>query len=284
MPDGRIKFLHVMARATRDSEGRLEYIGAVQDVTQRTLSDEALTKSRSELAHITRVMSLGILTASIAHEINQPLAGIITNAETCLQMLDDNPPDIAGARETALRSIRDGNRAADVIGRLRSLFRRKDFVVEITDLNEATQEVITLSSGELRRNRVILQMDLADDLPLVNGDRVQLQQVIINLFRNAIDAMKEIEDRPRQLRIQTERDGAENVRLTVQDTGIGFAPETADRLFESFFSTKNDGMGIGLAISRSIVEAHHGKIWATLNAGPGSTFAFSIPCGSNGIQ
>jgi PAS domain S-box-containing protein len=284
MPDGRIKFLHVMARATRDSEGRLEYIGAVQDVTQRTLSDEALTKSRSELAHITRVMSLGILTASIAHEINQPLAGIITNAETCLQMLDDNPPDIAGARETALRSIRDGNRAADVIGRLRSLFRRKDFVVEITDLNEATQEVITLSSGELRRNRVILQMDLADDLPLVNGDRVQLQQVIINLFRNAIDAMKEIEDRPRQLLIQTERDGAENVRLTVQDTGIGFAPETADRLFESFFSTKNDGMGIGLAISRSIVEAHHGKIWATLNAGPGSTFAFSIPCGSNGIQ
>lgn len=284
MPDGRIKFLHVMARATRDSEGRLEYIGAVQDVTQRTLSDEALTKSRSELAHITRVMSLGILTASIAHEINQPLAGIITNAETCLQMLDDNPPDIAGARETALRSIRDGNRAADVIGRLRSLFKRKDFVVEITDLNEATQEVITLSSGELRRNRVILQMDLADDLPLVNGDRVQLQQVIINLFRNAIDAMKEVEDRPRQLLIQTEKDGAENIRLTVRDSGIGFAPETADRLFESFYSTKNEGMGIGLAISRSIVEAHHGKIWATLNPGPGSTFAFSIPCGSNGTQ
>jgi PAS domain S-box-containing protein len=284
MPDGRIKFLHVMARATRDSEGRLEYIGAVQDVTQRTLSDEALTKSRSELAHITRVMSLGILTASIAHEINQPLAGIITNAETCLQMLDDNPPDIAGARETALRSIRDGNRAADVIGRLRSLFKRKDFVVEITDLNEATQEVITLSSGELRRNRVILQMDLADDLPLVNGDRVQLQHVIINLFRNAIDAMKEVEDRPRQLLIQTEKDGAENIRLTVRDSGIGFAPETADRLFESFYSTKNEGMGIGLAISRSIVEAHHGKIWATLNPGPGSTFAFSIPCGSNGTQ
>jgi len=222
-------------------------------------------------------MRLGILTASIAHEINQPLAGIITNAETCLQMLDDNPPDIAGARETALRSIRDGNRAADVIGRLRSLFRRKDFVVEITDLNEATQEVITLSSGELRRNRVILQMDLADDLPLVNGDRVQLQQVIINLFRNAIDAMKEIEDRPRQLLIQTERDGAENVRLTVQDTGIGFAPETADRLFESFFTTKEDGMGIGLSVSHSIIQAHHGRLWASANDGPGSSFSFSIP-------
>jgi PAS domain S-box-containing protein len=284
MPDGRIKFLHVMARATRDFEGRLEYIGAVQDVTQRMLSEEALTKSRSELAHIARAMSLGILTASIAHEVNQPLAGIITNAETCLQMLDDKPPDIAGARETALRSIRDGNRASDVIARLRSLFKRKDFVAEIMDLNEATREVIALSSGELRGSRVVLQMDLADDLALVNGDRVQLQQVIINLLRNAIDAMKEIEDRPRQLLIQTGGDGAENARLTVQDTGIGFAPETADRLFESFYSTKNDGMGIGLAISRSIIEAHHGQIWATLNHGPGATFAFSIPCDSSGTQ
>jgi len=277
MPDGRTKFLHVMARATRDFEGRLEYIGAVQDVTQRMLSEEALTKSRSELAHVSRVMSLGILTASIAHEVNQPLAGIITNAETCLQMLDDNPPDIEGARETALRSIRDGNRASDVVARLRSLFKRKDFVAEMIDLNEATREVIALSSGELRRSRVVLQMDLVDDLPPVNGDRVQLQQVIINLLRNAIDAMREVEDRPRQLLIQTERDGAVNVRLIMQDAGVGFAPDTADRLFESFYSTKNDGMGIGLAISRSIVEAHHGRIWATLNHGPGSTFAFSIP-------
>jgi PAS domain S-box-containing protein len=279
MPDGRIKFLHVMARATRDFEGRLEYIGAVQDITQRMLSEEALTKSRSELAHITRVMSLGILTASITHEVNQPLAGIITNAETCLQMLGDNPPDIEGARETALRSIRDGNRAADIIARLRSLFKRRQFVAEIIDLNEAAREVIALSSGELRRSRVVLQMDLADNLPPVNGDRVQLQQVIINLLRNAIDAMREIEDRPRQLQIRTESDGGENVRLIMQDTGVGFAPDTADRLFESFYSTKNDGMGIGLAISRSIIEAHHGQIWATSNHGPGSTFAFSIPRG-----
>jgi PAS domain S-box-containing protein len=279
LADGRIKFLHVMARATRDLEGRLEYIGAVQDVTQRILSEEALTRSRSELAQITRVMSLGILTASIAHEVNQPLAGIITNAETCLQMLQDNPPDIEGARETALRSIRDGNRASDVIARLRSLFKRKESVAENIDLNDATREVIALSSGELRRSRVVLQMDLADDLPPVNGDRVQLQQVIINLLRNAIDAMREIEDRPRQLQIQTEKDVGGNVRLIMQDTGVGFAPGTADRLFESFYSTKNDGMGIGLAISRSIVEAHHGQIWATSNHGQGSTFAFSIPRG-----
>jgi len=280
MSEGRIKFLHVMARATRDLEGRLEYIGAVQDVTQRILSEEALTKSRSELAHITRVMSLGILTASIAHEVNQPLAGIITNAETCLQMLDGNPPDIEGARGTALRTIRDGNRASQVIARLRALYKRKEVVAEIIDLNEATREVIALSLSELRRNRVILQQDFADDLPPVNGDRVQLQQVIMNLMRNSLDAMRDIEDRPRQLLIKTEKDDGENVRLTVQDTGIGFAPDAADRLFESFYSTKSDGMGIGLAISRSIIEAHHGRIWATLNHGPGSTFAFSIPRGS----
>jgi PAS domain S-box-containing protein len=281
MPDGRIKFLHVMARATRDPEGRLEYIGAVQDVTQRMLSDEALTKSRAEIAHIARVLSLGVLTASIAHEISQPLAGIIINAEMCLQMLDDNPPDIEGARETAVRSIRDGTRASDVIVRLRSLFTRKESVAEIIDLNEAAREVIALSFSELRRNRVALRLDFADGLPRVNGDRVQLQQVIINLLRNAMDAMREIEDRPRQLVIQTERDGGENVRLIVQDSGVGFAPDTADRLFESFYSTKSDGMGIGLAISRSIIEAHHGRIWATLNPGPGSTFLFSLPCGSN---
>lgn len=281
MPDGRIKFLHVMARATWDAEGRLEYIGAVQDITQRMLSEEALTKSRSELAHITRVMSLGILTASIAHEVNQPLAGIITNAEACLQMLDENPPDVEGARETARRSIRDGNRASEVIARLRSLFRREEVVAEIIDLNEATREVLALSSSELRRNRVVLQSEFADDLPPVSGDRVQLQQVIMNLLRNAIDAMREIEDRPRQLLIQTEKDGDSNIRLTVQDAGIGFAPDAADRMFDSFYSTKSGGMGIGLAISRSIIESHRGKIWATLNDGPGSTFAFSIPCVSH---
>lgn len=282
MPDGRVKFLQVMARATRDIDGRLEYIGAAQDVSQRVFSEEALTKSRSELAHITRVMSLGILTASIAHEINQPLAGIITNAETCLQMLDDNPPDITGARDTALRSIRDGNRASDVIVRLRSLFKREGNVAEIIDLNEATREVIALVSSELRRNRVILQQDFAEDLLPVKGDRVQIQQVIMNLVRNAIDAMREIEDRPRQLLIKTATEGDNSIRFTAEDSGMGFTPDIADRLFESFYSTKKDGMGIGLAISRSIIEAHHGRIWATPNHGLGSTFAFSLPCGSAG--
>jgi PAS domain S-box-containing protein len=279
--DGTYRWFLFRATALRDSSGNIAaWYGFNTDIDDRKRAEEALTRSRSELAHIARVMSLGILTASIAHEVNQPLAGIITNAETCLQMLDDNPPDIEGARETALRSIRDGNRASDVIARLRSLFKRKESVAESIDLNDATREVIALSSAELRRSRVVLQMELADDLPLVNGDRVQLQQVIVNLLRNAIDAMREIEDRPRQLQIQTEKDGAGNVRLLMQDTGVGFAPGSADRLFESFYSTKDDGMGIGLAISRSIIEAHHGQIWAASNHGHGSTFAFSIPPGS----
>jgi PAS domain S-box-containing protein len=292
--DGVYRWFLFRANPMRDESGEIiKWYGANIDIEDRKqaedavrANEEALTRSRSELAHITRVMSLGILTASIAHEINQPLAGIITNAETCLQMLDDSPPDIAGARDTALRSIRDGNRASDVVARLRSLFKRERGLVEDIDLNEATREVIALSSGELRRNRVILQQDFAEDLPAVSGDRIQIQQVIMNFVRNAIDAMREIEDRPRQLLIKTEKDLNKDIRLSVQDAGVGFAPEIADRLFESFYTTKKDGMGIGLTISRSIIEAHHGQIWATLNDGPGSTFAFSVPSisGASGKQ
>jgi signal transduction histidine kinase len=223
-------------------------------------------------------MSLGALTASIAHEVNQPLSGIITNANTCLRMLAADPPNVDGARETARRTIRDGARASEVITRLRALFTKKDATMESVDLNEATQEVIALSLSELQRNRVILQPELADDLPLVAGDRVQLQQVILNLVRNASDAMSAVDDRPRQLLIRTERDDSESVRLTVQDAGVGFDDQTADRLFEAFYTTKNDGMGIGLSVSRSIIENHHGRLWATANNGPGATFSFSIPC------
>ena len=277
MPDHSVKYLHVVAHATRDQDGRLEYIGAVQDVTERRLSEEALGKARSELAHVARVTSLGALTASIAHEVNQPLSGIITNASTCLRMLAADPPNIDGARETARRTIRDGNRASDVITRLRALFSKKDATTESVDLNEATREVIALSLSELQRNRVILRPELADDLPPVTGDRVQLQQVILNLLRNASDAMSGVDDRPRQLVIRTERDEGDRVRLTVQDAGVGFEPQGADRLFEAFYTTKNDGMGIGLSVSRSIIESHHGRLWAAPNDGPGATFSFSIP-------
>jgi PAS domain S-box-containing protein len=277
MPDHSVKYLHMIAHGTRNEDGELEYIGAVQDVTNRQLSEEALGKARSELAHVARVMSLGALTASIAHEVNQPLSGIITNANTCLRMLAADPPNVDGARETARRTIRDGDRAAAVITRLRALFSKKDATIESVDLNEATREVIALSLSELQRNRVILRSELADNLPPVAGDRVQLQQVILNLVRNASDAMSGVDDRQRQLLIRTEPDEGGQVRLSVHDAGVGFNPQVMDRLFDSFYTTKNDGMGIGLSVSRSIIASHHGRLWATLNEGPGATFSFSIP-------
>jgi signal transduction histidine kinase len=282
MPDHSVKHLRMVAHGLRDQDGRLDYIGAVQDVTDRRLSEEALGKARSELAYVARVTSLGALTASIAHEVNQPLSGIITNASTCLRMLAADPPNIDGARETALRTIRDGNRASDVIQRLRALFSKKIAAGELVDLNEATREVIALSRSELQRNRVILRAELADDLPPVSGDRVQLQQVILNLLLNASDAMSGVDDRPRRLVVRTERDEGDRALLTVEDAGIGFDPRSMDRLFEAFYTTKSGGMGIGLSVSRSIVESHRGRLWAALNDGPGAKFSFSIPRGSGG--
>ena len=277
MPDQSIRYMHAVARATRDQNGELEYIAAVQDVTRRRLSDEALDNARLELAHVARVMSLGALTASIAHEVNQPLSGIITNASTCVRMLDADPPNVVGARETAQRTIRDGRRAADVITRLRALFR-KEATTELVDLNEAASEVIALSRTELERNRVIMRTTLADNLPIVRGDRVQLQQVILNLLRNGSDAMRSVYNRPRMLLLKTKKGADLTVQLSVQDIGRGFEPESLDRLFEAFYTTKSDGMGIGLSVSRSIIENHHGRLWATPNEGPGVTFSFSIPC------
>jgi PAS domain S-box-containing protein len=276
MPDKSVKYLQVVAHATQEND-RLKYVAAVQDVTERRRSDEALGKLRSELAHAARVMGLGTMTASIAHEVNQPLSGIITNASTCLRMLAADPPNIDGARETARRTIRDGNRASDVITRLRALFSKKAAISEAFDLNEATREVIALSLTELQRNRVVLQSDLGENLPAVTGDRVQVQQVILNLLRNASDAMKNVDSRPRWLLIRTEPDGGDCVRLSVRDAGAGFEPESVERLFEPFYTTKSDGMGIGLSVSRSIVERHNGRLWAVPNKGPGVTFSFSIP-------
>jgi PAS domain S-box-containing protein len=277
MPNGSVKYLRTIAHGTRDRDGRPEIIGAIQDITERRLSEDALSQARSDLAHVTRVTSLGVLTASIAHEVNQPLSGIITNAGTCLRMLAAEPPNVEGARETAKRTIRDGNRASELITRLRALFSKKEFTPEPVDLNQATQEVIALSLCELQRNRVILRREFADNLPVVNGDRVQLQQVILNLLKNASDAMSSVNDRPRQLQIRTERGTDDQVRLTVQDMGVGLNPQAMDRLFQAFYTTKNDGMGIGLYVSHSIIERHNGRLWAEPNDGPGATFSFSIP-------
>jgi signal transduction histidine kinase len=213
------------------------------------------------------------------------LCAIGNNANSCLRYLAMDPPNVERAREAVQRTIRDGNRAADVITGLRALFRKKDTTIESVDLNEAAREVITLSLGELHRSQVIVRSELADELPAVLGDRVQFQQVILNLLLNAKDAMNEVDDRPRQLLISTVKDAGERVRLSVRDVGVGFASaQDRERLFEPFYTTKSNGMGIGLAISRTIIESHRGRLWATGNEGPGATFAFSIPCAVPGAS
>lgn len=280
---GAVKHVRGVAHVVEQMEGRPRFVGALQDVTESMVAEEALNVARSQLAHVGRVATLSTLTASIAHEVNQPLSGIITNAGTCLRMLDAEPPNVGGARETARRTIRDCNRAADVIARLRALFSKKEFSLESFDLNKAAREVIALSQSELQRNRVALQLELADDLPDVTGDRIQLQQVMLNLLRNASDAMVDVHDRPRQLLIRSEKEDGDHVRLTVRDAGAGLDLQGMDKLFDAFYTTKSDGMGIGLCISRSIIERHKGRIWAEPNDGPGATFSFLIPCESEKV-
>jgi PAS domain S-box-containing protein len=280
---GNVKHVRALAHVTENMNGRPLFIGAIQDVTEAKAAEEALNRAGAELERVSRVTTLSALTASIAHEVNQPLAGIITNAGTCLRMLDADPPNLEGARETARRTIRDGNRASEVISRLRALFSKRDFTPEPVDLSEAARELVALSLSDLQRNRIVLEVQLEDNLPAVAGDRIQLQQVILNLLRNAMDAMIEVHDRPRRLLIRTERDGADRVRLTVRDAGIGLDHQAMTKLFDTFYTTKSDGMGIGLSISRSIIEKHHGQLWAEANDGPGAAFAFSLPCGGENL-
>ena len=277
---GAVKHLRGLAHVVEKVAGRPLFVGALQDVTETKLTEEALNKARAELAHVARVLTLSTLTASIAHEINQPLSGIITNASTCLRMLAVDPPNLDGARATAQRTLRDGNRASEVIQRLRALFVRNEPTTEPVDLNDAAREVLALSSSELQRNRVILRTDFDAALPTVTGDRVQLQQVVLNLILNAADAMKEIDDRPRELLVASAREDANGVRLSVRDSGVGIDPQNLNKLFDAFYTTKSHGMGVGLSISRSIIESHNGRLCASANDGPGATFSFSIPSSS----
>lgn len=277
--DGVYRWHLNQAVVLRDADGRvLKFVGTTTDIDDQKRAEETLNELRSELAHMARVTSLGALSASIAHEVNQPLGGIVTNAGTCLRKLSADRPDIDGAREAARRVIRDSNRASEVIDRLRALFSKKEATVESVDLNDAAREVVALCSEELQRNRVILRQEFAADIPRITGDRVQLQQVILNLLRNASDAMSGVDDRPRALVIRTDRGEGDCVRLTVQDTGVGITHQEMERLFDAFYTTKSDGMGMGLSVSRSIIENHSGRLWASPNDGPGATFSFSIPC------
>jgi PAS domain S-box-containing protein len=276
--DATYRWCLTHARPLLDEHKRiLKWYGTVVDMHDWRQAQEELRHTQEKLAYMMRVTTMGELTASIAHEVNQPLSGIMTNAGTCLRMLAADPPDVAGACETARRTIRDANRASDVIARLRALFTGKELTTESMDLNDATREVIALSMSDLQRHRVMLRAELADNLPLVTANRVQLQQVILNLLRNSSDAMAGVDDGPRQLLIRTERDEGDRVRLTVQDVGVGLEAQVMDKLFQAFYTTKSSGMGIGLSVSRSIIEKHGGRLWAEPNDGPGATFAFSIP-------
>lgn len=274
---GSVKHARVVGRRVGLATDRPIFMGALQDVTSSKLAEDALNRARSELAHVTRAAALSALTASIGHEVNQPLSGILTNANTCLRMLAADPPNVVGASETARRTIRDANRAAEVIKRLRALFANKAPAMERIDLNEAARELIALSSSELQRGRVVLQTQFAGNLPIVEGDRIQLQQVMLNLLLNAADAMAEIEDRPRIVAVETAVGPEGDVKLLVRDSGIGVDPQIVHRLFDPFYTTKSQGMGVGLSISRTIIENHGGRIWAVPNDGPGATFGFSIP-------
>ena len=280
---GNVKHVHAVAHVMENVDRRPVFIGALQDVTERKAAEEALNRARSELAHVARVSTVSALTASIAHEVNQPLSGIITNAGTCLRMLAADPPDVDGARDTARRTLRDGNRASDVISRLRALFSKREFTLEPLDMNDVTREVVALLMSDLQRHRIVLQSEFADELPMITGDRIQLQQVVLNLLRNASDAMATVHDRPRHLRIRTLRDADDRVRLTVRDAGVGIDLQSMNKLFDAFYTTKTDGMGIGLSVSRSIIEKHNGRLWAEPNDGPGATFSFSIPAAPESV-
>jgi PAS domain S-box-containing protein len=278
--DGSLGFVSISGKPVFDAEGRFSgYRGVARDITERQRAAEALREAQAELTHVTRVATLGELATSIAHEINQPLAGVVTNGQACLRWLCRDVPDLAEARAAVERIIRDGTRAGEVIARIRALVRKTAPQKARLAINDVIAEVIALADSELRRHGVALHTDLAAALPLVQGDRIQLQQVLLNLLLNGMEALRGVTDRPRALIVRSQPEEAAAIRVGVQDVGPGIAPQDLERIFTAFVSTKPDGLGMGLAISRSIIEAHGGRLWATPNGGPGATVQFTLPIG-----
>jgi signal transduction histidine kinase len=266
----------VLVGAAFLEESREEGVAFVLDLTERKRAEEALHKTEAEFAHVTRLTTLGELTASIAHELNQPLTAIVTNAKACLHWLTRDVPNFDEVREAAKRIARDGKRASDVISRIRALVRKTEFEKAPLDINQVIHEVISLAQHEAVQKGVTLRLELADDLPLVSGDRVQLQQVILNLIMNGVEAMASVADQGRELLVYSRQHGSDQVLIAVQDSGVGIDRENLKKIFDPFYTTKSQGMGMGLAISRSIVENHGGKLWALPNDGPGATFQFTL--------
>jgi PAS domain S-box-containing protein len=274
MPDGRIKHVHIVGHPAFDQIGRfVEFVGTIMDVTERRRAEE----ERQVIAHANRIATMGQLTASIAHEVNQPIAAVVTNAEAALRWIDAKPANLREVREALGRIVTDGRRAGDVIGRIRAMIAKAPPRKIRLDINNVIQEVIALARSEIHRNGVALRTQLASDMQLVKGDRVQLQQVMINLILNAVEALGAIGEGPRDLLIGSADGGAEGIHVAVRDSGPGLSPESMSRLFEAFYTTKPAGMGMGLAICRSIIEAHGGRLWATANQPRGAAFQFTLP-------
>jgi PAS domain S-box-containing protein len=251
--------------------------GVMVDLTKRKRAEEALRQAQADLAHVSRVTTMGELTASLAHEVNQPIAAAVTNANTCLRWLTRDHPDLEEARAAAMRIVKDGTRAGEIISRIRLLFTKGTAQHELVDVNEVIGEMIVLLRAETTRHSISVRMELAADIPQVMGDRVQLQQVLMNLMVNGIDAMKDADDGTRELAIKSQRTENEEIAVSVTDTGVGLPTQHPEQIFNAFFTTKPNGTGMGLRISRSIIESHRGRLWAADNSPRGASFHFTLP-------
>jgi len=277
LPGGTVKHIHTVGHPVLDASGDLaQFVGSSTDITQRKLAEEALRQAQADLAHVSRVTTMGELTASLAHEVNQPIAAAVTDANTCLRWLARDRPDVEEAREAASRVVKDATRAAEIISRIRLLFKKGVPQRELFDVNEVIREMIVLLRSEATRYSISVRTDLAPDLPRVMGDRVQLQQVLMNLLLNGMDAMRDV-DTTRELIINSQPAKNEQVMISVSDTGVGLPPQQADQIFNAFFTTKAHGTGMGLRISRSIVESYGGRLWAADNSPRGASFHLTLP-------
>jgi PAS domain S-box-containing protein len=273
--DGKVLWVRETAKAVPRVNGPIVLV-ACEDITEQKRAEEALRQAQVDLAHVSRVTTMGELTASLAHEVNQPIAAAVTNANTCMRWLAADTPNLEEARAAAMRIVKDGIRAGEIISRIRLLFKKGTPERELVDVNEVIREMIVLLRGEAMRYSMVVRTELAEDSPQVLGDRVQLQQVLMNLIMNSIDAMKDVEG-TRELIINSLRAENGQFQVSVSDTGVGLPPQQADQIFNAFFTTKPHGTGMGLRISRSIIESHGGRLWAADNSPRGASFYFTLP-------
>ena len=280
VPDGTLKYVYCIGHVLSIKSSNPEFVGTIMDITERRRAEESAQTAQSQLAHIARVTTMGELAASIAHEVNQPLAAVVTNGNACLRWLNSPIPDLEEARAAVSRIVREGTRAGEIIGRIRSLIKKSPPQMSAVDVNEVISDVLTVTRHQIVRQGVSLLTDLRARPSKVKGDPVQLQQVVLNLVLNGLEATVVKDGGRRELLLKSETQGPDSIVVSVQDSGVGIDPEEADQLFEPFYTTKASGIGLGLSISRSIVEAHGGRLWATPNPGRGAIFQFSLPADS----